>query len=166
MQHARPAPKPRWHDNGDAPRLRRLGLAALATLAIAPAASAAATVHELKLGSTIFAAQVGSTATGGSVYAGALVDPKLGHGATVYSTDGTTSVRVIFHDYLPLGSISGTGRVTVVPGASSGPATFTGALKVNGGTGPYNRAHGNLAITGTIDSTDTTMATIRGTVTY
>jgi hypothetical protein len=114
----------------------------------------------------MFAAQVGSTTTGGSVYAGAVVDPKLGHGAAVYSTNGTTSVRVIFHEYLPLGAIRGTGRVTVVPGAAGGQATFTGALKVRGGTGPYDRAHGKLAITGTVDSTGMTMATIRGTVTY
>jgi hypothetical protein len=114
----------------------------------------------------MFAAQVGSTTTGGSVYAGALVDPKLGHGAAVYSTNGTTSVRVIFHEYLPLGSIRGTGRVTVVPGAASGQATFTGALSVTGGTAAYNGAHGKLAITGTIDNSGMTTATIRGTFTY
>jgi hypothetical protein len=146
--------------------VRKLALAVLAALAIAPVASAAATAHELKLDSTMFAAQVGSTTNGGSVYAGALVDPKLGHGAAVYSTNGTTAVRVIFHEYLPLGSIRGSGRATVVPTAAGGQATFTGALKVIGGTGPYIGAHGKLAVRGTIDGTGTTMAIIRGTVTY
>jgi hypothetical protein len=114
----------------------------------------------------LFAAQVGSTPTGTGVYAGAVVDPRLGHGAAVYSTSGTTAVRVTFHEYLALGSIRGTGRITVVPGATGGQATFTGALKVTGGTGAYRKAHGKLAVAGTIDSTGMTTATIRGTVTY
>jgi hypothetical protein len=114
----------------------------------------------------MFAAQVGSTPTGTSVYVGAVVDPRLGHGAAVYSTSGTTAVRVTFHEYLPLGSINGPGRITVVPSATGGQATFTGALKVTSGTGAYRRAHGKLAVTGTTDNTGMTTATIRGTVTY
>jgi hypothetical protein len=113
----------------------------------------------------MFAAQVGSTPTGTSVYAGAVVDPRLGHGAAVYSTNGTTAVRVTFHDYLSLGSINGTGRISVVPG-TDGKATFTGALKITGGTGTYRKAHGKLSVTGNLDSTGMTKATIRGTVTY
>jgi hypothetical protein len=143
-----------------------LGIAILAALAIVPAANGAVKGHTLKLDSTLFAAQVGSTPTGASVYAGAVVDPRLGHGAAVYSTSGTTAVRVIFHEYLPLGSINGTGRVTVVPSAAGGQSTVTGALKVTGGTGAYNGAHGKLAVTGTIDSTGMTTATIRGAFTY
>jgi hypothetical protein len=100
------------------------------------------------------------------VYAGAVVDPRLGHGAAVYSTNGTTAVRVTFHEYLPLGSINGTGRITVVPGTAGGPAPFTGELTVTGGSGEYGNAHGKLSATGTIDSTGMTTATINGTVTY
>jgi hypothetical protein len=114
----------------------------------------------------MFAAQIGSTPTGAIVYAGAVVDPRLGHGAAVYSTNGTTAVRVTFHEYLPLGSISGTGRITLVPGSAGGPAPFTGALTVTGGTGTYGKAHGNLSATGAIDSTGMTTATINGAVTY
>ena len=114
----------------------------------------------------MFAAQIGSTPTGASVYAGAIVDPRLGHGAAVYSTNGTTAVRVTFHEYFALGSIRGTGRITVVPGATGGQATFTGALKVTRGTGAYRKAHGKLSATGTIDSTGMTTATLNGAVTY
>jgi hypothetical protein len=114
----------------------------------------------------MFAAQVGSTPTGTSVYAGAVVDPRLGHGAAVYSTNGTTAVRVTFHDYLPLGSIKGIGRVTVESGTAGGQATFTGALKITGGTGAYRKAHGKLSVKGTLDSAGMTTAIIRGTVTY
>src|SRR5262249_35870217 len=31
-------------------------------------------------------------------FAGAVVDPRFGHGAAVYSTDGTTAARVTFHE--------------------------------------------------------------------
>lgn len=165
MRHARLAPKPPRHGT-DTIGVRRLALTALAALAIAPAASAAMTTHELKLDSTMFAAQIGSTTNGGNVYAGAVVDPRLGHSAAVYSANGTTSVRVIFHEYLSLGSIKGTGRVTIVPSAVAGRSTFTGALKVTSGTGAYDGAHGKLRITGTSDSTGMTTATIRGTFNY
>jgi hypothetical protein len=114
----------------------------------------------------MFAAQVGSTPTGTSVYAGAIVDPRLGHGAVVYSTNGTTAVRVTFHEYLALGSITGAGRITVVAGTAGGPSSFTGALTVTGGTGAYRKAHGELSATGTINSTGMTTATITGAVTY
>jgi len=146
MRHVQLEPRPRRHKNRDSARARRLVLAALATLAIAPAASAAVTPHRHRLNSTMFAAQVGSTTTGGSVYAGALPDPRLGHGAIVFSAYGTTHLRVSFQAYFARGSIRGTGRVTVVPGATGGQSTVTGALKVTGGTGVYNGAHGKLAV--------------------
>lgn len=150
-------------------RLRVLlasAIIAVASLAIAPVASAAATAHTLKLDSTMFAAQVGSTTTGGNVYAGALPDPTLGHGAVVFTAYGTTHLRVRFHTYFALGSINGTGRVTVVPAVAGGQATFTGALKVTGGTGAYNEAHGKLTVAGTIDSTGMLLAAIRGKFSY
>ncbi len=141
-----------------------LALAVLAALAIAPAADAARSAHRLRLDSTIFAAQVGST-PGGSVYAGAVVDRKLDHGAVVYATFGTTSVRVIFHEYFAVGSISGIGRITLVPGTGSAPSRLMGTLKVTGGTAAYRTLRGKLSVTGTIDSTGMTMATVKGTLT-
>jgi hypothetical protein len=166
MQHSRLAPNPKHHTKRHAAIVSTLALALLAALSIAPAANGSLTAHRLRLASTMFAAQVGSTPTGTTVYAGAVVDPRLGHGAAVYSTNGTTTVRVTFHDYLPLGSINGTGRITVAPGTAGGPASFTGALTVTAGTGAYRKARGKLSATGTTDSTGMTTATINGTVTY
>ena len=166
MQHSRLAPNPQRHTKRHTAVVSTLALAALAALSTAPAANGAVRAHQLRLASTMFAAQVGSTPNGTSVYAGAVVDPRLGHGAAVYSTNGTTAVRVTFHEYLPLGSINGTGRITVVPGTAGGPSPFTGELTVTGGTGAYRNAHGKLATTGTINSTGMTTATINGTVTY
>jgi len=145
--------------------LLAIAIIAVAALAIPPAATVAATAtaHTVRLGSTMFAAQVGSTTTGGNVYAGALPDPRLGHGAVVFTAYGTTHLRVSFHAYFALGSIKGTGRVIVVPAAAGGQSTFTGALKVTGGTGEYNGAHGKLTVAGTIDSTGMLLAAIRGT---
>ena len=156
MQHARFAPNPQRHSKRGTAAVSTLALALIAALSIAPAANGAVRAHQLRLASTMFAAQVSSTPTGTSVYAGAVV----------YSTNGTTAVRVTFHEYLPLGSINGTGRITVVPGTAGGPAPFTGELTVTGGTGQYSNAHGKLSATGTVDSTGMTTATINGMVTY
>ena len=166
MQPTRLVPNPQRHNKRGTAVVRTLALAALAALSTAPVANGAVRAHQLRLASTMFAAQVGSTPTGTSVYAGAVVDPRLGHGAVVYSTNGTTAVRVTFHEYLPAGSITGTGRITVVPGAAGGPSPFTGALTVTSGTGAYRKAHGRLSATGTIDSSGMTTATINGLVTY
>ena len=166
MQPTRLAPNPHRHNKRGTAVVSTLALALLAALSIAPAANGAGRAHQLRLASTMFAAQVGSTPTGTSVYAGAVVDPRLGHGAVVYSTNGTTAVRVTFHEYLPLGSITGTGRITVVPGTAGGPSPFTGALTVTGGAGAYPKAHGKLSAIGTIDSTGMTTATLHGAVTY
>ena len=166
MQHTRLTPNPQRRNKRGTRAVSTLALAVLAALSIAPAANGAVRAHQLRLASTMFAAQVSSTPTGTSVYAGAVVDPRLGHGAAVYSTNGTTAVRVTFHEYLPLGSITGTGRITVVPGTAGGPSPFTGALTVTGGTGAYPKAHGKLSAIGTIDSTGMTTATINGAVTY
>jgi hypothetical protein len=166
MQHTRLAPNTQRHNKRRTAALNTLALAVIAALSIAPAANGSVTAHQLRLASTMFAAQVGSTPAGASVYAGAIVDPRIGHGAAVYSTNGTNAVRVTFHEYLSLGSIDGTGRITLVPGTAGGPAPFTGALTVTGGTGAYRNAHGKLSATGTIDSTGMTTATINGTVTY
>jgi hypothetical protein len=166
MQHTRLAPNSQRHNKRRIAVVSTLALAALAAPSIAPAANGSVTAQRLRLASTMFAAQIGSTPTGTNVYAGAVVDPRLGHGAVVYSTNGSTAVRVIFHEYLPLGSITGTGRITVVPGTAGGPSPFTGALRVTGGTGAYGKAHGKLSATGTINSIGMTTATINGAVSY
>ena len=120
-----------------APRLSVVGalvalLATTALLAVASAESgarAAAPSHRVNLDSTMFAAQVGSTTHGADVYAGALPDPRLGHGAIIFSTVGSTHLRVTFQEFFSLGSIRGSGSVTTAPspGAAEG---FTGTLNI------------------------------------
>jgi hypothetical protein len=166
MQHTQLAPNPQRRNKRRTAAASTLALAVIAAVSIAPAASGSLTARRLRLASTMFAAQVGSTPTGPSVYAGAIVDPRLGHGAAVYSTNGTSAVRVTFHEYLALGSINGIGRIAFVPGTAGGPSPFTGELTVTGGSGAYRKAHGKLSATGTINSTGMTTATINGTVTY
>jgi hypothetical protein len=83
-----------------------LAAAALAAPAIA-ASTVEAGTHQIKLNSTMFAAQVGSTSSGGSVYAGALPDRSLGHGAIVFGAKGTKTLRVVFREFFALGSIKG-----------------------------------------------------------
>ena len=145
---------------------RVLALAAVLTVVSSAATAAAAgPSHRTRVNTFMFAAQVGSTSSGGSVYAGALVDPKLGHGAVVFSTTGTNTVRVIFHEYFTLGSINGSGHIKLVPG-TSGQATLTGSLKISAGTAKYDHAKGKLAVTGTIDSAGMVQATVNGSVAY
>ena len=98
MRHARLSPIPQRDNKRDTTMVSTLALAAVVALTIAPAAHGSVRPHQLRLSSTLFAAQVGSTPTGTSVYAGAVVDPRLGHGAAVYSTNVTTAVRVTFHE--------------------------------------------------------------------
>src|SRR5689334_20433053 len=83
---------------------RSLAAVALAMLAIAPAGSALTSTSRVKVNSTVFAAQVGSTTTGSSVFAGAVPDRFLGHGAIVFSTVGTQRLRVTFQAFFSLGS--------------------------------------------------------------
>lgn len=120
--------------------------------------------HRINLDSTMFAAQVGSTTRGASVYAGALPDPKLGHGAIIFSTVGTTHLRVTFQEFFSLGSIRGSGSVTLAPGPGASER-FVGSLNVTGGTGKYRAAHGTLSTSGTLDSSGSVMGTIKGSFT-
>jgi hypothetical protein len=129
---------------------------------VATALSAAAVgTHSVRLDSTMFAAQVGSTLHGGSVYAGALPDRSLGQGAIVFTTTGNTFHRVRFQEFFALGSITGAGSVTVIP-HSGGTATFAGRLNITRGTGRYRHATGMLRTHGTIDKTGTIKATLKG----
>lgn len=166
MRHARLTPNPHRQSGRHLTQVLTLALAALAALAIAPVADGAASTHRVKLNSTIFAAQIGSTPPGASVYAGALVDPKLDHGAILYSAAGTTAVHVTFHAYFALGSIGGTGHLTVAPGTDAGQATFTGSLKVTSGTGKYRKSHGKLSVRGNINNTGMITGTVHGSFTY
>jgi hypothetical protein len=163
MPHARFTPNP--HRRKARHITRTLTLAALASLAIAPIAEGAAGTHLVKVNSTIFAAQIGSTTTGGRVYAGAVVDPKLRHGAIVFSITGNTALHVTFHEFFARGSISGSGHVAVVPG-TNGRQTFTGSLKVTGGTGEYRNSQGKLNAKGNINRQRMVKAALRGSFTH
>jgi hypothetical protein len=164
MRHPRLTPNPLRYAGRHTTRVLTLALAASAALAIAPAADATARTHKVKLDSTMFAAQVGSTTTGASVYAGAVPDRTLGHGAIVFNASGTTTLHVDFQEFFALGSIKGTGSVTVVPG-TGGQATLTGTFKVTGGTAKYRHARGKLTAAGTINDSGMVMATLRGSFT-
>jgi hypothetical protein len=138
--------------------------AALAALSIAASADGS-TTHRVKLDSTMFAAQVGSIATGGSVFAGALPDPRLGHGAIVFTTTGTTSLHVTFQEFFALGSIKGTGSVTLTP-QTGGKEKLAGSLKVIAGTGKYRNAVGKLTAAGNVNKASMVMATLKGSFTH
>jgi hypothetical protein len=142
-------------------------LAAIAALSLAPIARAAATHHRAKLDSTMFAAEIGTTTTGATVFAGAIIDPKLGRGAIVYHTSGSTTLKVGFQEFFPLGSIKGGGTVMLVPGAGAGgQATLTGPFEVTAGTGKYRGARGRFTTGGIFNNDDTVMATLKGSFTY
>lgn len=137
---------------------------ALAALAIAPFAHAAPAAHSLQVNSVAFAAPVGTT-HGGTVFAGAVVDPRLAHGATVYTAYGKNSGSVIFHEYFALGSFGGTGRFTLVRRAGSALGRLTVTLNVTSGTGAFRNARGAVTATGTITSKDLTMLKLTGALT-
>ncbi len=138
--------------------------APLAVVSADASARSAAPSHRVNLDSTMFAAQVGSTTGGASVYAGALPDPKLGHGAIIFSTAGTTHLRVTFQEFFALGSIRGGGSVTLAPGPGAAER-FTGSLHITGGTGKYRHAHGSLRTTGTLGSSGSVIGTLKGSFT-
>jgi hypothetical protein len=138
--------------------------AALAALTIA-APAGGSTVHNVKLDSTTFAAQVGSLTSGGSVFAGALPDPRLGHGAIVFTTTGTTNLHVTFQEFFALGSIKGAGSVALSP-LKGGRQKLAGSLKITSGTGKYRNASGKLTAAGNINTAGMLMATLKGSFTH
>lgn len=140
---------------------RSVAAAALSLVAIAPAANAIRSTSRVKVDSTIFAAQVGSTTTGSSVFAGAVPDRFLGHGAIVFSTVGTQRLRVTFQEFFSVGSIKGNGTVQLGQG-STATSSFAGALHITGGTGKYRGAHGSLKTSGTLASDGAVQATLKG----
>lgn len=135
-------------------------VAAFAALTIA-ATAGGSTIHQVKLDSTMFAAQVGSVTSGGSVFAGALPDPRLGHGAIVFTTTGTTNLNVTFQEFFALGSIKGRGSATLTP-TKGGTETLSGSLKITAGTGKYRGAAGKLIAAGKINKAGMVMAALKG----
>jgi hypothetical protein len=161
MPHRQSRPDSPRRTSRSLKRALMLGPAALITLSIAATAHAAPSPHRVRVNIAMFAAQVGSTNAGGEVYAGALVDRRLGHGAIVFSASGTNDLRVSFHAFFAEGSIEGSGRVTLVPGAG-GQATFKGRLKITGGTSAYRHASGKLTTAGNLDGSGTADGTLKG----
>jgi hypothetical protein len=141
-----------------------IALAAIAALSIVPIADGAAGKHRVKLDSTMFAAQIGTTTNGASVFAGAIIDPKLRRGAIVYRTFGTTTLKVDFQEFFTLGSIKGSGSVTLVPG-TGGQATLTGSFKITAGTAKYRHARGQFTTTATVNNEGMVMSTLKGSFT-
>jgi hypothetical protein len=109
----------------------------------------------------MFAAQVGSTTDGASVYAGALPDRRLGHGAIVFTSRGSAHQTVTFQEFFALGTITGRGSVTLVK-HRNGSATFTGSFEISGGSGKYAHAHGSLSANGTLTRSRKAQATLTG----
>jgi hypothetical protein len=165
MRHDSLTPNLRPRGRAHIARLLTIGLTAIASVSITPIADGAPGKHGAKLDSTMFAAQIGTTTTGATVFAGAIVDPRLLRGAIVYHTSGTTTLRVGFQEFFASGSIKGSGTVTLVPG-TGGQAKLTGAFKITGGTAKYHGARGKFNTTGTFNNDGTVMATLRGSFTY
>jgi hypothetical protein len=160
MQHPKPSLKPPTKSTHRARVALPLAATALAALSIVAIASGS-TTHRVKLDSTMFAGQVGSTTSGGSVFAGALPDPRLGHGAIVFSTTGTTHLHVTFQEFFALGSIKGKGSATLTP-QTGGQEKLAGSLKITAGTGKYRDAAGNLTAAGNVNKAGMLMATLKG----
>jgi hypothetical protein len=154
-------------DHPTRPTRIALGVAALAICAVLVGATRAhgdTGSHSVTLRSTVFAAQVGSLGNGGAVYAGAVVDPTLHHGAIVISANGTSTLTVTFQEFFAAGTIKGRGHLTVSPAPNGGQAV-TGTLEVARGTAHYAGAHGELRVRGTVDSSSQIVATVRGSFT-
>jgi hypothetical protein len=135
-------------------------MAAVAVGVISTNAEAGSRAPGFRLASTAFAAEVGSLRDGGSVYAGALVDPRLHHGAIVVTAHGTSTLRVTFQEFFARGSLKGDGRLALsqTPDGES----LSGRLSITSGTGAYAGAHGCLHVTGTVDGSGQIVAVFRG----
>lgn len=146
-----------------------LALAAVAALAIAPAADAAKKkTHKVMVHATILSHAVGPNGPD----AGSVSDPVLGNGATVYTSTGGMTQTVTFQAWFDLGSIKGTGTVTLGT-AANGQTPFTGTGNVTGGTAKYKGAKGPITFTGYIETgttptngTGIVHITVTGALTY
>jgi hypothetical protein len=141
-----------------------LAAAALLTLSLATTAAGSG-AHRVNLDSTMFAAQVGSTTNGGSVYAGALPDRTLGQGAIVFTATGKSTVRVTFQEFFARGSVKGVGQATLTP-MSGGQSKLTGSFTIKRGTGSYRNATGKLTANGTMNKSGMIQATLKGSFTH
>jgi hypothetical protein len=164
MTNFKTTPKPPRQIGRRATTALLLAAATLATLSIV-ASAGGSTTHRVKLDSTMFAAQVGSIDTGGSVFAGALPDPSLGHGAIVFTTTGTTNLHMTFQEFFALGTIKGTGSATLTP-QQGGQEKVSGSLKITGGTAKYHNATGNIVAAGNINKAGMVKATLKGSFTH
>ena len=151
-------------------RTLMLALAAVLALALVTTADAAKKKkHKITLNSTIQAHGVNAS---GNPIAGTLSDPTFGSGAAVYTTGTATMVNgktvepVTFEAFAALGTVKGSGTVTVTPGTGSAPATVIGTGKITSGTGKYKGAKGSITTTGTLDSMSYAVIHVTGTVTY
>jgi hypothetical protein len=165
MGHDRSTPSRRPRKPPQTRWMLASALAAIAALSHTSIADAAGTRHRGRLDSTMFAAEIGTTRTGATVFAGAIVDPKLHRGAIVYHTAGSTKLKVGFQEFFAFGSITGRGTVTLVTG-TSGQATLTGTFTITGGTARYRHARGEFTAGGIFNSDGTVMASLKGSLTY
>ena len=143
---------------------------ALAALVLAaPAAEAAKKKHKVTLNATV---QAHAVTTAGGLIAGTLSDPVLGNGATVYHTsaaggaNGTTNENVTFQAWTNLGSVKGSGTLTVTAGPGSSPPSFTGSAKITGGAGRYKGAKGTITFKGSFDAQSDATVNITGSFSY
>jgi hypothetical protein len=88
----------------------------------------------------------------------------LGHGAIVFSTTGSTNLRVTFQEFFARGSIKGKGSVALTVG-KGGTQKLSGSLKITRGTGRYRGASGKLSAAGNINKAGMMMATLKGSFT-
>lgn len=142
---------------------RTLAAAAALTAVLAlPAAAPATTVTYDARGSVHKVGGSGSTV----VYRGTVRSDRLGDGKvqqrlTIDGLRASGTFRVRY----PAGTVRG--RVTAQAKLGSGGATFSGSLRITGGTGRYKGASGSGSYSGT-SSLDLTRATFhqRGSISY
>jgi hypothetical protein len=133
------------------------GLLLLAAVAAVTPSSAAATVgrrisHRVAFKAT---AKVLTVENGTATLVG-LVEGSYGEGAIVYRrTPKRLRERPVGTTYFRNGTISGTGLIAITP--AHGGVTFSGTLKVTGGTGRFAGVTGSLTAAGTADATLTTI---------
>jgi hypothetical protein len=146
--------------------IKRILLLAAASLALLAVATVAQGKTKLKTTLTIDS-HVLRTANGVTTWTGT-VDGKLGHGAVVLTTHPVGDhFEFATQALFPNGSInaSGTNKAAQNP---DGTFTFTGKLKVTGGTGKFKGARGSATVSGmtTTDDPSRSIDKLTGTLTY
>jgi hypothetical protein len=144
-----------------------LVLPALAALALVPAADAARKkTHKLTVNAAVVAHSIAPAGASSGTDAGSVSDPSLGNGATIYTTAGSSTAQtVVFQVWVNLGSLKGSGTVTLGAADANGQVPFSGTGKVTSGTGKYKGAKATITFKGTIDA-GTTLKPGTGNVTF